>query len=313
MSSASRPRVTVIGPNPAIDRIIDVPGLRLGSVSRSSRYMAVAGGKPMNVARTLSGLGTATRLILPLERDGRTRRAFLETASGLGIRLDAVGISGETRTCIILVDTVSGSATVVNESGPLLTESESADLERMSLSALDGCDLAVGSGSLPPGLAASFYGMVAAQARRMGVRFLLDTAGGALSAGMSGKPWAIKVNKDELLDVVGTDNVVEAAKGIRLNGVEHVVVTLGAGGCIYVGEEGLLRVVAPEFEQINPIGAGDVFAGGLVAHLAEGCSWSEALRHATALAALAASLFQPDIGPRPNVGPFLSRTMIEPL
>jgi hypothetical protein len=61
---AGRPEspITIIGANPAIDRIFDVPDLELGSDDRSRRTLHVAGGKPMNVARSLRRLGYACRL-----------------------------------------------------------------------------------------------------------------------------------------------------------------------------------------------------------------------------------------------------------
>jgi fructose-1-phosphate kinase PfkB-like protein len=46
-------------PNPAIDRTLHVDSLRVGEFHRAEKSLAVAGGKGLNVARTILALGEA--------------------------------------------------------------------------------------------------------------------------------------------------------------------------------------------------------------------------------------------------------------
>ncbi len=67
--------------------------------------------------------------------------------------------------------------------------------------------------------------------------------------------------------------------------VAHLVVTRGAAGAGYTGEDGSYAVPAPPVEAIDTSGAGDVFAGVLAADWAAGHEY--ALRRACAAGALA--------------------------
>ena len=49
--------ILCITPNPAIDRTLLVPNLVLGDVHRAQEVIVAAGGKGLNVARTIQRLG----------------------------------------------------------------------------------------------------------------------------------------------------------------------------------------------------------------------------------------------------------------
>jgi hypothetical protein len=49
--------ILCLTPNPAIDRTLHVDALRLGEVHRADTVLAAAGGKGLNVARTIRSLG----------------------------------------------------------------------------------------------------------------------------------------------------------------------------------------------------------------------------------------------------------------
>src|ERR671925_314215 len=54
-----REMILCITPNPAIDRTLLLPHLTLGNVHRAENIMVAAGGKGLNVARTIRILGGA--------------------------------------------------------------------------------------------------------------------------------------------------------------------------------------------------------------------------------------------------------------
>ena len=77
----------------------------------------------------------------------------------------------------------------------------------------------------------------------------------------------------------------EAARLLQAISGGWVVVKLGRRGCFAAGPgEVELSVAAPEIEVGDSTGAGDAFNAGLIAALAEGRPWPEALRAATTLA-----------------------------
>jgi hypothetical protein len=64
-------------PNPAIDRTLHVDSLRVGEFHRAEKSLAVAGGKGLNVARTILALGEAQHQLCP----NLDRRSILIRAS----------------------------------------------------------------------------------------------------------------------------------------------------------------------------------------------------------------------------------------
>lgn len=290
--------VVVIGPNPAVDIILDVPGFRAGEVWRSGRSLHLAGGKPLNVARTLRRLGVKTTLVAPLGGKLGGRELILESCRDLGIQARTVGMEGEVRTCVIVADPSSGESTVINERGPELSEEEASAFQQLAESALGSAAIAVVSGSFPPGLPTSFAGSLVQRTRELDIPLLVDTSGAPLRAALEAGAWAVKVNRDEVTAATETGMLDDALAKIRSR-VQHVVVTMGAEGALYAGPEGMYRVTGPSIRAVNPIGAGDAFMAGLAAGLVRGETWREGLTLAASAAALVTSQFSPDIGPDP--------------
>ncbi|WP_213450654.1 ribokinase [Rhizomonospora bruguierae] len=79
----------------------------------------------------------------------------------------------------------------------------------------------------------------------------------------------------------------KAAAEAAALGVPHVVITLGAAGCVVLTEGRYLELDAFPVEVVDSTGAGDAFVGGLGAALARGDRLDDALRFAAAAGALA--------------------------
>jgi sugar/nucleoside kinase (ribokinase family) len=75
----------------------------------------------------------------------------------------------------------------------------------------------------------------------------------------------------------------------------------------------MVRASPAPVQALNPVGSGDAFLGGLAVGLVQGQGWPETLRLASAVAGLAASRFEPDVGPEPELGPLLDRVQVEKL
>jgi ribokinase len=78
-----------------------------------------------------------------------------------------------------------------------------------------------------------------------------------------------------------------AAQKLRQQGVETVIVTLGARGALLVTGEGSEVVPAPKVQPVDTTAAGDAFNGALAVALGEGKGLREAVRFANAAGALA--------------------------
>ena len=94
--------------NAAIDRTLTVPNFQRGQRHRASAGVTMAGGKGINVARTLKSLGVpvvATGLV-----GGTTGTRIVEELTTEAILNDFVRIEGESRTSTAVVDPTGGTS-----------------------------------------------------------------------------------------------------------------------------------------------------------------------------------------------------------
>jgi ribokinase len=117
-------------------------------------------------------------------------------------------------------------------------------------------------------------------------------------------------NRNELAAVTGTSGDPETAARLPLSwGVRNVIVTLGGEGSVSAGESGAGRQRAFSVRSIDTVGAGDCYCGVLAASIAEGSRVEDALRRASAAAALSTTRrgAQPSMPMRSEIDEFLSR------
>lgn len=96
-------------------------------------------------------------------------------------------------------------------------------------------------------------------------------------------------NEDEARYYSGRDEPEAMADVFLAYGVKHVVIKLGARGCLYKSAERCLRLPAFDVAARDATGAGDNFAAGLAAERLRGADWETALRFASACGALCAT------------------------
>ena len=101
----------------------------------------------------------------------------------------------------------------------------------------------------------------------------------------------LKLNSMEAFAITPCGTVGEAAAWLHKLGVEHVFITLGAGGVLASSRDVREELPAPHVTVVNTTGAGDAFLAGVVHAFAGGASFLQAAR--TGLAAAHATLQSP--------------------
>jgi 1-phosphofructokinase family hexose kinase len=280
-----RRRSLFVAANPSIDRLYELDRLAAGEIHRPRSSKAVPGGKGLNAARaaaTLGGSVTAVGIVA-----GRSGDWIVERLAQLGIDCRMTRASGETRTCVSVLDHSTGALTEIYERGQAIDPAAWDALEALVGIELDRGDIATVavSGSLPPGAPADGYGRIAriAAARPRPVAVLADTYGPALAAVLAEAPTIVKVNAAEAGDasslrVSDPGSAVVAAGVLRDAGAACVIVTLGLEGAVVVSAGERTHLVPPAIRGNYPVGSGDAFLGGLAVAIARGGSFVEAAR-----------------------------------
>lgn len=276
--------ILCITPNPAIDRTIILPRLVLGSVHRAQEIIVAAGGKGLNVARTIRTLG-GKPLCMGFA-GGHNGRLLADLAGNDGLHSAWTWINSETRTCTILVSQ-DGDATVINEPGLPVSTSDWKRLQQDVLSQMPSVQLVCISGSLPPATSAEEFQGLLNLLVDAGKQVWVDTSGKALSTALAHPDICIKVNGDEIGERLGFEvrdlaAARRALTGLSDRGFRASVITVGSAGALLAVREGRWYARAPQVEVVSTVGSGDSFLGGFVGALDAGRDWPEALGDAVA-------------------------------
>jgi 1-phosphofructokinase family hexose kinase len=289
-------------PNPAIDRVLFVPGFRHAESVRVADSRESAGGKGLNVARVAQTLGLAVRVCGPLAGANGRRIAALAADEGFDARWHWLA-DAESRICMLVIDQEAPDTLVINERGPAASAADWEALARLvATEATQATAIAI-SGSLPPGVAASQLTELLRQlAGRIPV--YLDTSGAALAEALDLPLALLKINAEELGEALGSQIATPAearaaAAQVQARGPAAVIVTLGRAGAVAVDTSGAWLSCPPEIAAISAVGSGDALLAGVAAGMAEQRGLAEALRLGVACGAantltVGAGIVRPD-------------------
>jgi 1-phosphofructokinase/tagatose 6-phosphate kinase len=277
--------------NAAVDRTLTVPNFQRGQRHRASAGITLAGGKGINVARALKGLGVpvvATGLV-----GGTTGTRIVDELTQEAILNDFVRIEGESRTSTAVVDPAGSTYTEINEWGPSVRPEELEMLLEKLRYLTQDATFVVFAGSLPRDVPMDFYGEATRELARRHVATVLDSEGEPLRLGVEAEPFLVSPNQIEAEGLVGQEFHDEedfrlALDGIADMGARNVLITTEQGALALLREERdvrRFRATAPRLDPVSAVGAGDVLLAGFLAARHAGRTNEEALRAAVAAGA----------------------------
>jgi 1-phosphofructokinase family hexose kinase len=277
--------------NAAIDKSLSVPNFRLGRRHRTVEQRTMAGGKGVNIARTLKTLGQP--VIATGLAGGATGTHIVEQLTEESILNDFVRIREESRTNTAVLDPTNGEQTEINERGPAVSDKEVELFRDKLLYLARGAAIVVFAGSLPRGVEPDLYARLTRELAKLGVVTVIDTDGEPLRAAVRAEPDVVSPNVLEAEELVGhefndeEDRTIAVREMVAL-GARSAIMTLPDGCLAQVPSEGgprLLRATIEPREPVATVGSGDAFLAGYVAARYEGRAAEECLRFGVACGA----------------------------
>jgi len=274
--------------NTAIDKTLSVPNFRLGRRHRTVEQRTMAGGKGVNVARTLKTLGQP--VIATGFAGGSTGTRIVEQLTEESILNDFVRIREESRTNLSVLDPTTGEQTEINERGPSVAGREVELFRDKLLYLARGADIVVFAGSLPPGVEPAAYAELIRDLHKLDVITVVDTDGDPLRLAVRAEPDVVSPNVLEAEELVGhefnddEDRTIAVREMVQL-GAREAIMTVHDGCFASVLDEGsasLYRVWIEPREPVAAVGSGDAFLAGYVSARYSGQSPADCLRFGVA-------------------------------
>ena len=278
--------ITSICLNPSFDKTVEVDTLAIGEVNRIRASRQDVGGKGINVAIVARRLGLKVRCVGCVGRDGADLvSSALEKEK---IAHEFVKVNGAVRTNMKIVAGDGKGVTELNEPGSRIFDREREEIFALVKRCAKDSEYLVLTGSLPPGCPPDTYRDLMRAAGD--VPCILDVGGEALNLAVEEKPFLIKPNLQELQDSVGMElrtmrAIRDAATAYLQKGVQHVVVSMGSIGALYVGKESSVFAPALKVAVKSTVGAGDAMIGGILKGLEREKNVARAFRYGVAAGA----------------------------
>lgn len=251
--------------NPCIDKSTKVDELKPEAKLRCTEVVNEPGGGGINVSKALLRLGAETYALMPAGgHNGNMLRGLLREEK---IPFHAVDTSVETRENWIVKE--QNKNLQFRFTFPGREVEEKAIVQLIDFIRTFTPSYVVGSGSLPPGLPAHFYGLIVKTANSIGAKCIVDTSGPALQALKDRNAYLLKPNIGELSKMLEVDNlkkedVPEAARqAIRDGYAEMLAVSMGADGAWLITSTEQHYCKAPAVERKSTVGAGDSMVAGI--------------------------------------------------
>lgn len=258
--------IVTVTMNPAIDKTVEIDTLCPGGLNRIQRVEYDAGGKGINVSKTIKELGGESIAVGFL--GGNSGRTIENVLNQKGIRNDFVWVEQETRTNTKVFEK-SGELTELNEPGPVISPEQSQELlDKISAYASEGT-LVILAGSIPSGVDSDIYAQIIRMVHEKGGKVLLDADGKLFREALEAVPDIIKPNRVELEEYMGIDyrasekELLDAAEKFLESGIETIAVSMGKSGAMFVRDGYQVKCPALSVKSHSTVGAGDAMVAAL--------------------------------------------------
>lgn len=278
-------KVITLTLNPAIDKSTSVNGIAPDKKLRCKTAKYEPGGGGVNVSRAMKRLGQESTAIYLA--GGHSGHFFEELLQEEAIQSQVVRISGRTRENMIVVDESNNLQYRFGFPGPVIkTDEWQACLHMIEQSG--GINYIVASGSVPDGVPDDFFNRLAALAKKINARLVVDTSGEPLKHAVEEGVFLLKPNLGELSQLKGVEELqqedaIDAAREIiSRGGCKAMAISMGPSGALLVTADQVYQSPSPTVKKRSTVGAGDSMVAGMVTALVKKWDWMDVLQYGIA-------------------------------
>jgi 6-phosphofructokinase 2 len=268
--------------NPALDKSTTLERLQPEKKLRCSTPVYEPGGGGINISRAIKILGGNSLAIYAAGGSGGEK--IHELLTNEGIEQKWIKTKNSTRVNFMVYEKSTNHQYRFGMPGKELYPDEQEQIMEALQDIPSDAEFIAGSGSLPPGVPADFYGRIAKKAKERKIKCLIDTSGEALVKAAEMGLCIMKPNLGELSKLVGKEEISgmeqeEIARRIIHEGkAEILIVSMGARGAMLVNKDQIRYVIPPTVKQKSTVGAGDSMVAGILLSLSRGEKLHEAVK-----------------------------------
>ncbi len=258
--------IVTVSMNPAIDKTVEIDALVPGGLNRIRKVEYDAGGKGINVSKTICELGgesIATGFL-----GGNAGKTIANVLEDRGIKSDFIWVDGETRTNTKVFEE-SGAVTELNEPGPVISDAQIEELLKKLEGYASKETLFILAGSIPGGVDKHIYAKITERVHEKGATVLLDADGELFRNSLEAHPDIIKPNRVELEEYAGFDyraseeELIGLADKLMEKGIGTVAISMGKSGAMFVRDGYKAKCPALSVKAHSTVGAGDAMVAAL--------------------------------------------------
>ena len=254
--------------NLAVDKTLSLNEFNIGTVNRPNKMIKKAGGKGINVARVINNFNK--KVVATGFLGNNEKNIILSNLEEEDIKNDFVNISGDTRTCLAIIDESKNITTEVFDTPPVINKNEFSIMKQKLFDLSKEADIVTLNGSLPSGLPDNAYRELI-EIISQNSKVFLDTSGQPLKEGIKANPFLIKPNHKEFENLLEKDLNTKEELINYLNdfanqypAIKIIIISLGENGLIFSYDNEIYEVKPINKIKVkNPVGSGDAILGGI--------------------------------------------------
>jgi len=250
--------ILIVTLNPCIDKTVYVEKNEIGKIINAYNVKVIAGGKGNNVARVLNNLNIPNISLNIL--GGYYGKIIEERLIKESINYEAVWIKGSSRTVTTILEK-NLRQTAFAERGPGVSSEEISNIMNVYNDIINtmrsSIKFVVLSGSVPSENCINLYNEMIKIAKDKKIKTVLDSRGEALKKGLEAKPFLIKPNLKELMEIMDisdgsrlledNNRIIGYLKKLKAYS-EIAIVTMGSDGAILSYREEIYKAKVPAIE-----------------------------------------------------------------